>query len=453
MERKVKPWSANEIKQLIKMHNANESLDDIAVALDRSYMSINKRLTRLAAQGRVTRSKPDETSPNAKLAQTGEGCFAKSDGDNGMLVTLRSKTLRTLDALLDVSDVDAEVWEVERWLANKWDVVARVESDSKGKLAATELWQVKAWFRRKKHETRTMELLINELKSGSPLVPEIPRPRKSKKTPKRALEICIMDPHLGLNCFQGESGHNWSLDECEKFYMWAVEGLLEKAEAFGPFDEILWIFGNDYLHVDTVFHTTTQGTPQPEAESWHYTYARGVQLALAAGDKMKQVAPLRILQVPGNHDRQSSYTLGWVLWAYYHNDKNVTVDHEASPYKFWQWGKNLIGFDHGHTRKTERLASLMANECREAWAETSYREWHLGDQHRKGSGRPTMMSEQGVGVEFITGLTPANAWSKIKTFNHQVRGAVGYVWDAESGPEARLHLNVDLYTGQPMGGW
>jgi hypothetical protein len=43
----------------------------------------------------------------------------------------------------------------------------------------------------------------------------------------------------------------------------------------------------------------------------------------------------------------------------------VTVDASASPYKFFHYGVNLIGFDHGHSiRQAVRLAALMANECR-----------------------------------------------------------------------------------------
>ena len=56
--------------------------------------------------------------------------------------------------------------------------------------------------------------------------------------------------------------------------------------------------------------------------------------------------------------------------AWYHNDKNVTVECDESPYKFHQFGVNLIGFEHGHSVQPVRLAALMANECRlNGWAD------------------------------------------------------------------------------------
>jgi hypothetical protein len=182
------------------------------------------------------------------------------------------------------------------------------------------------------------------------------------------------------------------------------------------------------------------------------TYKRGVQLAIAAAEIFAKHSPLRILVVPGNHDRMLTYTLGHVLDAHYCRDPNVTVVVDESPYKFWSYGVNLLGFDHGHSIKLQNLPALMANETRLThWESARYCEWHLGDQHRKGGGRPTAMTEQGVGIEFLAGLTPANEWHKLKSFNWQARGAVAYVWDFHSGPTARLHANLDSYTGKPMG--
>jgi hypothetical protein len=318
-------------------------------------------------------------------------------------------------------------------------------------LAATELWQVKVWLRRKKVEVSSLERMLAEIKAHSYKVPSLKRPIKLQKS-RRALEVCIMDPHLGMECFRPGSDLSWSIETCEQWFLWAIDYLLKLAEPYRPFEELLWLFGNDYLHSDTVWHTTTGGTPQPEQVAWHHAYDRGKKLAIAAGDRLKTVAPLRIIQIPGNHDRQTSFTLGHVLDAYYHADNNVTVETDSSPYKFWKYGVNLIGFDHGHAKQIARLAGLMANETRLwGWQDARYCEWHLGDQHRKGSGRPTVLAEQGVGVEFLTGLTPANEWHRIKTFNWQPRGAVAYVWDYHRGPLARLHANIDSYTGKPMG--
>ena len=92
----------------------------------------------------------------------------------------------------------------------------------------------------------------------------------------------------------------------------------------------------------------------------------------------------------------------------------------------------------------------MANECRDIWQETVYREWHLGDQHRKGSAKPSMHEEQGVSVEYMPGLVVPNEWHRLKSYNWQKRGALAFVWDKTAGPIARLQVNINSYTGKIM---
>lgn len=374
------------------------------------------------------------------------------EGDHKKRVlTIRSDTIRTLDGALKATDVDTAIWDVDRWSVNKRDFVSKTDLPAGVLLAATELWQVRVWLKRKPQEQIAVESLVDSLKKYSPICPKLTIPRRRKGTPRRAFEFDLMDPHLGLHCFKPASDQAWSIEECEQMSMYCTREILHRAESYMPFEQIVWPFGNDFMHVDTLWHQTTGGTPQPEADAFHHTYERGVKLAIAIIEELKRVAPVKIIQIPGNHDRQTAFTMGLVLWAYYHNDKNVTVDCSSAPYKFFRYGQNLIGFEHGHSVPPIRLAALMANECRKDWAETCYREWHCGDQHRKGVGKPLMFEEQGVSIEYLPGLTPPNEWHKLKGFNWQKRGITAYIWDYDFGPQARLQVSFDAYTGKPIG--
>ncbi len=373
--------------------------------------------------------------------------------------TLLSTTVRTLEAALAVSKVDLDVWEVERWLCNKWDCVAKLEVSGGGEtLTATELWQVKVWFRRKAPVNIAISSLLKELRGLSPQVKKIKAPKFKEGSRRRALELCIMDPHYGMQCYPPGSDHAWSLADCEEIYMWALNGLLERAKQYAPFEEIIIPFGNDFMHVDNDMHTTTRGTPQPEGLVHSHVFGRAVKLMVRAAEHIQEYAlahgrPVKIIfkVIRGNHDEFSTCALGHVLAAYFHNDENIEVDNSDSPYKFYRFGTNLIGYDHGHSVAQVRLAAVMANEVPQLWAETSYREWHCGDQHRKGSSKPTMFEEQGVSCEYLQALTPPNSWHRRKSFNWQKRGAVSYIWDHDEGPVARLQINMNSYTGKPTG--
>jgi hypothetical protein len=263
---------------------------------------------------------------------------------------------------------------------------------------------------------------------------------------RRAFEICIMDPHVGLLCQKPEADAPWDLDMSAMAIMRSIDDLVAKAKNFGPFEQAFLPFGNDFVHSDTVFHTTTAGTGQPEAIAWHAVYDRAESIAIEMVNRLRKVAKhLYVYEVPGNHSRMADFTLARLLRAHFRNDKNIHVDASSSPYKFHRFGKTLIGYEHGHSVSPIRLAALMANECKKDWAETEYREFHLGDQHRKGSSNPAAFEEQGVSIEYIPGLTAPNEWHRLKGFNHQKRGAMAWVYDFHTGPVARFQHNISQY--------
>jgi len=262
----------------------------------------------------------------------------------------------------------------------------------------------------------------------------------------------LFDFYLGLRCFKGAADIDWTPDDAERMTMEILDDLIKLTKHLGPFERIVFPMGNDFLHTDSVYNTTTSFTPQPEADAWQNTFLRGELLGLAIMERMKKVAPIKVIVVPGNHARHSEIALGRIIAAYYHNDKNFEIDASASPYKFHHFGVNLLGFEHGHSiREQVRLAALMANECRlNGWKEARYCEFHCGDQHRKGSGKPHMFEEQGVSIEFLPGLTPPNEWHRIHSYNWQKRAGMAFVWDKTAGCVARFQRNIDNYTGKVM---
>jgi len=377
--------------------------------------------------------------------------FSKNKGIG--VITTKSLNIKTVNEALIAAEVDLNIWEVDRFVINSWEVTVGGKSSGTGSSETFTNFQVKVWLKRKERDFLALEELYTKIKDASPITPLIRIPNKELKSrPQRELEISLADIHLGLRCYKGMADCDWTPEDAEVMTMAMLEELLALAERFGPFEKIIFPIGHDFLHSDNVYNTTTAGTSQPEADAWQNTFFLGERLGLAIVERMKKVAPVKVLSVPGNHSRHTEIALGRILNAYYHNDKNVEIDASSSPYKFHLYGVNLIGFEHGHSiRQQVRLAALMANECRlEGWQQARFCEFHLGDQHRKGSSKPSMLEEQGVSVEFLPGLTPPNEWHRIHSYNWQKRAGMAFVWDKTAGPICRFQVNVDNYTGKIM---
>lgn len=436
MPKKVSPLLLIQARRAVEEHDNNFAAAAEALGIPRS--TLVDRYNKALQQNLTTKDgRPKEKK---RIVET----------SNGLTIDYLGTKIETPEDLIAHAEIDLDVWEVAEVTINNWEVAGKINQDGSQRLWKTPLRQIKVKLRKKSDERLAIESLLEKIESSSPKVPKIKRV-KLNKSEARCLEVSIMDPHYGMQCYPPGADQAWSLNDCEIACMWAIYGLLERAKPYGPFEQIIFPFGNDFLHHDSLRHETTAGTPQPEAVAWHHVYERAEVLAINMIDALKTMAPVKVIEVPGNHDRHSAYTLARVLNAYYRNDENVEVDATVSPYKFHRYGTNLIGFEHGHSVAPIRLAALMANERPQDWAETSYREWHLGDQHRKGSSKPHTFEEQGVSVEYLPALTPPNEWHRIKAFNWQKRGAMAYVWDYHTGPMARVQVNLNSYTGKPTG--
>lgn len=341
---------------------------------------------------------------------------------------------RSLEALLDLLDVDLDTWYVERWIGNQW---------GKG-----DMWQIKAWFKRHTPEVQSAKSLLEDIRDNpvsfktNAGIHHFVRGKDTEDN-RRAIEISISDPHYGMRCFAGPSGEDWTPEDAENAWWSAYHTLIYRATSLAreDVDTCVLVLGNDFLHADNVFHTTTQGTGQPEMDSWHEMVRRGKRLLLeTVWEASHQFRNTHVVFVPGNHARQTEYMLGMLVDEVFRHIDHISVDAGPEPYKFWRYGANLIGFDHGHSINPVRLGGIMAEERKKDWAETTYREWHLGDQHRKGVSRPTM-EELGVSIEYLPSLIPWNEWHKIKGFSQQKRAAVGFVYDYEEGCIGKVQYN------------
>jgi len=372
------------------------------------------------------------------------------------VVTTRSLNIKTVPELLKVAEVDTDIWEVDRSLINTWEVTVGGIKTGTGQCETFTNYQVKVWLKRTSPAVDALKDLYEKIKVASPIVPIIARGSTvddKKKIIKRELEVSLMDIHLGMRTFKPESERDWSPDEAEIMTMEILEKLLIDSRKYGPFERIVFPMGNDFLHTDNCFNTTTAGTFQPEADAWKHNFLRGELLGLAIMDRLIKEAPVKVIAVPGNHAQHSEIALSRILNAYYRNNDNFEIDASMAPFKFHDYGVNLLGFEHGHSiRQQIRLAALMANETRldGVWEKARYCEWHCGDQHRKGSGKPMQFEELGVSIEFLPGLVPPNEWHKLHAFCWQKRAGMAFVWDKTAGPIARLQVNVDSYSGKVM---
>ena len=255
--------------------------------------------------------------------------------------------------------IDHDLWEIEKYSVSSWssssmyrdqDLTWTKSQDKDGhdvqimqghsvrEPRCIKTWNhsIKAKLRRKDPQVTALEVLIDEMKANNVTFPKVKYIKREGA--KRDLEISLTDIHMGMKSFKPGSNNEWDIDIVYNLTMNVIERLLSDSKPFGPFNKIVFLLGSDLMHADNYNHTTTKGTPQPEMLSYSHVYLKARKLLIAMVERLRLEAPVKVLVIPGNHDRQSSFTLGVVVDSWFHTCEDVEVDCEPTTYKFHRAG-------------------------------------------------------------------------------------------------------------------
>jgi hypothetical protein len=351
---------------------------------------------------------------------------------NSAYITTKSINIKTVEDALAYAKVDCNIWQVEKYLINSWEVTMGYKA-TKGKPETYTNWQVKVWLKRKIVNIDKLADIFKGLVSS--YVPNYKIVPKWKSLDKVLCEISIYDLHFGKKSWEKETGENYDTEIAEKRFINAVDDLAQKASIYRP-ERILFPIGNDFLHIDTLSGTTTKGTRQDADDRTTMLFKNGLLLLVKSIDKLSTIAPVNVIIVPGNHDTMSMFHLGTALWSWYRNIKHISVDDSFMLRKYFEYGNSLIGFVHGDRddAPVKNLPLIMAQEQSEAWARTKFREWHIGHVHkRKETDFIAGDTYNGVHVKVIPSLTGTDAWHYQHGYVKGERMAESFLWDFKNG--------------------
>lgn len=351
---------------------------------------------------------------NTKISQ-------EASGPNLNIVST-SAEIRTLEQLIQYCQIDLDKWKVTKHVVNSWG------SES------NENFQVKAWLTEKDPEKDPYQLVKEIIKTAKDYAPNY-KPIQYKQLPEEGnlLEISLYDQHFGQLSWRDETGYsNYDLKISEILAEDAIDNLLSKASHL-CINKILVVIGNDFFNVNNSESTTYAGTFQSEDDRWQKTFAKGWKLWVKLLEKMMQVAPVDVLVITGNHDKERTFYLGETLYAWFNNCQDVNINNSPKNRKYYQWGKNLLGFTHGDKEVKGALINLMATEEPIKWSQSIYREWHKGHlHHAKATAFQILDEHNGIREWILPSLVATDDWHAGKGYS-ALRESIAMVWNKELG--------------------
>tara|TARA_R100000081_G_scaffold15728_1_gene6534 strand:+ start:1232 stop:2323 length:1092 start_codon:yes stop_codon:yes gene_type:complete len=282
-------------------------------------------------------------------------------------------------------------------------------------------------------ENQIFKKINNFIEEYSPTYTPIKR-----KKGNHLLVINPADIHIGKYASELETGEKYDCETAVMRVLEGIEGLIEKAQGFNV-DRVLFCIGNDVLHIDNVYNTTTKGTHQDTDGKWWEHYEIALMLYVKCIETLRQIASVDVIHSMSNHDYQSGFHLAHTLKSWFRKADDVYFDISVANRKYYAYGDNLIGLEHGDGAKMDKLPLLMAQERPDMWSKSKYRYWYLHHLHHKIKHKWLDAKDYiGVTVEYMRSPSSADSWHSRKGFCGAYKACEAFVHDKNSGQVARL---------------
>ena len=207
-----------------------------------------------------------------------------------------------------------------------------------------------------------------------------PLPFKGKPDARLCNVYTLTDAHVGALCWGKETGNDWDLKIAEG----VLTGVFEKLIAASPpaATAIVAELG-DFLHADGMLAATPTSGNLLDVDG---RFSKVVGVAVRVLRRVVDMALARhktvhVLIAEGNHDMTSSIWLRTMFAALYENEPRIQVIDSPLPYYAHQHGQTMLGWHHGHLRKTGELPLLFAAQFPAMWGACSKRYVHTGHRH------------------------------------------------------------------------
>ena len=270
--------------------------------------------------------------------------------------------------------------------------------------------------------------IIKELQNYIPKYPTI------KRTISENKRLFIFDPadiHIGKLCSAFEVGESYNNQIAVQRVLKGCKGILNEIDT-NSIDKILFVIGNDILHIDNAKRTTTSGTPQDTDGMWHTNFLIAKSLYVDIIEILMQVADVHVVYNTSNHDYTNGFFLAQVIETHFKDCKNVTFDTTIAHRKYFVYGKNLIGTTHGDGAKVQDLPLLMAHESKE-WSSCKHKYIYTHHLHHKVS-----KDYMSVCVETLRSPSGTDSWHHRNGYEHAPKAVEGYIHDKEHGQIMRI---------------
>ena len=285
---------------------------------------------------------------------------------------------------------------------------------------------------------RIREDMISEMREMSPVVKKYDR---DATCDPHCFVLDIADLHVGKLATEAGSNSEYNVKIAVDRAIAGAESLIDKSSPYN-IDKIVFVIGNDVLHIDNPKRQTTAGTSQDTDGMWYDNYVIARKVYTQIINRLSTIADVHVIHCPSNHDYMTGFMLADALSCYFYNNENVTFDVSTVHRKYFKYGNNMIALSHGDGCKIDQIPYLAANESPKMWAETQYRYAYLHHIHHKDyfkfrGGKDFI----GMTVEFVRSPSSSDRWHNDNGYTGAKVAIEAFIHHPLNGQVSRLTHN------------
>lgn len=249
----------------------------------------------------------------------------------------------------------------------------------------------------------------------------------------------LPDLHIGLLVHGAETNHGYDYDlkTAERWILASMKHLVSCAPK--SITAIIIDLG-DVLHAADNSARTKSGH-QLDVDN---RLVKIVQMAFEITRELIEYALTKhekviFKSVGGNHSFDSGIYLKGYLSAWFRNDPRVTIDssHKAQQYEIF--GKNILGFTHGHELRPERCSEVMVYDNQANFSDSKYRYFHFGHFHQNKRFESALCA-----VEIHKNIIPRDMWAESMGFRGNIGEAKCITYHKNYGEIGRNTFNIAM---------
>ncbi len=381
-----------------------------------------------------------------------EGATVNLNG-NKLETTLVTQTSEDEDLTLDQtlenpklknavksSSIDLDDFYVQSFKARSWDVTMRHEGKKTNHYIAVK-WQ-------RKDPSPDVTAIKN-------IISKMPREAKifddtnlSEHEGKYMCEIGLYDVHFGMLSWAAETGENYDVKIASKIIEEVTRQIIARTK-HRNIDYYFLPIGNDFLHIDDSSARTPRSGNKLDMDTRLGKIIEEAESAIFnLVDNLREVAPVELTWIPGNHDPETSYHMLRTLAVRHEHDNKVTVDTGLKPRKVKAYGPNLIGLLHGCDIAKSRLKELPAQIMEQALEEgclkpDMYKEIHMGHTHAASKSSFKGLSNHGpCELRVLPSIAGTDYWHFKNGYDPSSKTAQFFMWPDNAPLESIQHVRV-----------